>query len=272
MAKIAQQHVVRPRDLEILAALDRTQLTALQLLKLSRTFVEPIGSERMVRERLQALCDAGWVRWAQYATTSQGAAPKYYFLSPTGYAIIYGPDVAAPPKRSFARLPITLHRHSRALAEFVVHTVVAAHVGGIVLENYYRENSLRLAIDGESLTPDAAFELRTPDKRQWNFVVEVDCGTERVESALDADSWNRKIRLYDRLLDLNYPHRFRVLVVCTAGPDRLAHILRAANKLLRNPLRALLYGVSLDDYLAQPDPLRAACFRDHAERPVALVR
>jgi len=271
MAKSTVRHVVTPRDLEILTALDRTPLTALQLLELSRTFDHAFGSERMVRERLQALCAAGWARSAHYATAVQGAAPKYYFLTTVGYSLVHGPNAASAPKRSFVPLPVTRHRHSRALADFVVQMYVAAHAANILVENYYPENLLRLTVDGESLCPDGAFELRTTDGKQYNFVVELDCSTERVASTRDADSWQRKIRLYDRLQDLNHPNRFRVLVLCTGGRERLRHILATAATLFRNPQRALLYGVPLPEFLSQADSLRTKCFRDHLQRAVALV-
>jgi hypothetical protein len=137
MAKTASRHLVTPRDLEILAALDRTPLTALQLLKLSGMFAQPFGSERMVRERLQSLCAAGWARSAHYATADQGAAPKYYFLTLVGCSLVHGPNATSPPKRSFLPLPVTRHRHSRALADFVVQTYLATHAVDIGVANYY---------------------------------------------------------------------------------------------------------------------------------------
>src|SRR5437870_12163787 len=76
------------RDSEILAALDRTPLTARQILKLSRTFAVPFTDERRVRERLQLLCAARRVRQFVYATAGQGA-PAYYVLSPLGFKLLH---------------------------------------------------------------------------------------------------------------------------------------------------------------------------------------
>lgn len=258
-------------SLAILSACSSVMVTALQILKLSGTFEQPFGSERMVRERLQSLGAEGWVRSSYYAMAAQGAAPKYYFLTATGFAMLHGPDVLPVGKRSFAPLPVTRHRHSRALADFVVHTCVAAHASGARLANFYPENRLQLHVDGETFSPDGAFELHTPSGSQLNFVLEIDCGTERVISPHDVDSWQRKIRLYDRLQDLNHPHRFRVLVVCTGGRQRIDHILTAAKKLYRNAQRTLLCGVTLEAYLAQPDAVRVSVFSDHLQRRVALV-
>ena len=103
--------------------------------------------------------------------------------------------------------------------------------------------------------PDSVFELHTRDRQQFNFLVELDNGTERIRSDKDTESWQKKIRLYNVLQDRNYPDRFRVLVVCAGCPGRLRSILELAAKHATNPQRALLYGVHLDDYLREPDAL-----------------
>ncbi len=272
MAKTESRHLVTPRDLEILAALDRTPLTALQLLKLSGTFEQAFGSERMVRERLQSLCAAGWTRSAYYATAMQGAAPKYFFLTAVGYALVHGHQVEIPSRRSFAPLPVTRHRHSRALADFVVQLYVTAHAANFHVENYYPENVLRLSIDGESLCPDGAFELRTPDGEQYNFVVEIDCSTERVASTRDVDSWQRKIRLYDRLQDLNLPHRFRVLALCTGGRERLRHILAdGGNSFSQSPTGVVVWDAAARNFSRTPIRCAQRFLRITCMRAVALV-
>ena len=139
------------------------------------------------------------------------------------------------------------------------------------MKNFRQENSLRLQVGQEHVFPDCAFELCTPDTQQFNFLVELDNGTERVRSEKDIDSWQRKVRLYEQLQDQRYPYRFRVLVVTTRSRDRLEHILAVASEHARNPRRSLLYAVHLDDYLLQVDPLRGPCFRDHCGRFVALI-
>jgi hypothetical protein len=263
----------------VLSAIGRVPLTAPQLLKLSATFEQPFGSERMVRERLQALGAAGWVRWSRYATISGGAAPKYFFLSPRGYRLLHGPE-AVPPKRTCLPLPITRHRHTQALAEFLVHLTTAAHAQDIRLVNFYGENTLRLNVDGESLFPDSAFDLELPasaldpelpDSRQFHFLVEIDRSTERIWSPQDLDSWQRKVRLYDRLQDMNAPDRFRVLVVGTRSRQRVEHILGAAKELMRNPKRSLFYGITLAEFLATAYAATGPCFRDHFLQPVSLL-
>lgn len=258
------------RDLEILTALDRTPLTAGQLVKLSRTFARPFGSERMARERLAALCSAGWVQAARYATVGAGAGQNYYRLGRTGYQILYGGTAAAPTKRYFAPVSLARQHHTRCLAEVITHTLVAAHAAGIGFTDFYRENTLRLAVGQDCLYPDAAFQLVLPDGRTFNYLVELDNHTEQIRSTRDADSWQKKVRLYDDLQAAT-AQRFRLLVVTTRSGPRLKTILALAAATAANPQRTLLVGVPLATYLAAATPLDSPIFLDHHWRGVSLV-
>jgi hypothetical protein len=268
----SMKRCLTPRDVEILLALDRCPLTVQQLLKLSETFPEQaFGSPRSVQDRLQKLCQAGWVRRWRFATASRGGSPDYCKLTLLGYRLLYGPSAKPPTKRYFNEVALAHQHHTHSLSEFVVQTAVAAHRVGIEMKHFSRENTLRLQVGQENLFPDCAFELYTPDGQRFNFLVELDNGTERVRSDKDADSWQRKIRLYEQLQDQTFPHRFRVLVVTTRSGERLDHILAVATGHARNPRRSLFYAVYLDDYLCQADAIRNPCFRDHRRRPVALI-
>lgn len=269
MTSTAPLRLVTPRDIEILGALDLCPLTASQLLTLSRTFALPFTHERRVRERLFQLCSAGRVRRWQYATVGRGA-PNYYTLSRLGFRILHGEEAVPPTKRAFEPVAIAKQRHTQALADFIVHTLVAARRDGLSVADFTRENTLRLPVGEEALWPDSGFLLVEQGGQEYGFYVEVDGGTERIRSQKDIDSWERKLRLYDRLQDLT-PRRFRVLVVSIESQARVEHILRAAAALVRNPERSLFYGVSLPAYLAEPDPLRAACLQDHRGNQVSLV-
>ena len=188
------------RDTEILLALDRCPLTVEQVLKLSETFRQQrFTSPRSVQDRLKKLCDAGWVRRWPYATASRSGTPDYCKLTLLGYRLLYGANARAPTKRYFNEVALAHQHHTHSLSEFVVHTAVAAHRQGIAMKNFSRENTLRLQVAEENLFPDCAFELHTRDGQQFNFLVELDNGTERVRSDKDADSWQRKIRLYEQL-------------------------------------------------------------------------
>ena len=261
-----------PRDTEILAALDYCPLTVRQLLKVSQTFQEhPFKSTRSVQDRLQKLRHAGWVRRWTYATASRSGAPDYFKLTLLGYRLIHGASASPPAKRYFNEVGIAHQHHTLSLAEFIVHTIVATRCQGIEMKNFRHENSLRLQVGQENLFPDCAFELHTPDRQRFNFLVELDNGTERVRSEKDTDSWQRKVRLYEQFQDQTQPHRFRVLVVTTRSRDRINHILSVATEHARNPRRSLLYAIHMDDYLLQANPIGSPCFRDHRGQSVALI-
>lgn len=258
------------RDLELLTALDRTPLTAGQLLKLSGTFAHSFGSERMARERLAALCDAGWVQAARYATVGNGAGQNYYQLTRTGYRILYGEQAEPPTKRYFAPISLARQRHTRCLADFIVHTIVAAHAAGVTFTDFYRENTLRLTVGNDCLYPDCAFQLVLQNGQTFNYLVELDNHTEQIRSTKDSDSWQKKVRLYDDLQSAA-KSRFRVLVVTTRSGPRLRTILALAAATARNPQRSLLLGVPLTAYLAEPAAVQGSLFFDHHLRAVSLV-
>ncbi len=269
MASHTCRTLVTPRDLEILAALDRTPLTAAQLLKLSRTFARPFTTERRVRERLQVLSAADLVLQSQYATCSPGIL-SYYLLTKVGYRLLHSPDASPPTKRYFSPIGIANQYHTQGLADFIVHTAVCAHRAALRLKNFSRENTLRLEAGDQFLWPDCSFQLLRPDGIEFSFFVELDNSTERIRSQKELDSWQRKIGLYDEYQNTSRA-RFRVLIVATRSAERLGNILAAAAELVRNPHRSLFYGITLGDYLAQSEGVTSPCFKDHLDRSVALA-
>jgi hypothetical protein len=272
MANDSIQRHLTARDEEILLALDRCPLTVQQLLKLSRSFRgSPFASPRSVQDRLQKLREAGWVNKWVYATAGRCGAPDYYKPTLLGYRLLYGRDALPPTRRAFAEVGLAHQHHTHCLAECIVHTLVAAHRVRVRMANFSREHTLQFALGGEFLFPDCAFELHTPLGQQFDFLVELDNGTERIRSDKDAESWQRKIRLYEQLQDERRPRRFRVLVVATRSRFRLHHILALAAASAPNPHRSLFYGVVLQDYLAEPNALYHPCFLDHRLAKVPLV-
>ena len=260
------------RDTEILLALDLCPLTALQLLKLSETFQQQrYTNVRSVQDRLQKLRHADWVRCWPYAIATRGATPEYYKLTLLGYRLLYGQDAQPATKRYFNEVSIANHHHTRCLADFIVHTLVAAHRAGVHMKNFRGDHALSLQVGSESLIPDCAFELHTADGQQFNFLVELDNSTERIHSEKDVESWQRKIRLYEQFQDGNYPHRFRVLAVTTRSHLRLTHILAIARERAHNPLRLLVYAVHLDDFLADSNAILSHGFYNHHGCRVALL-
>lgn len=259
----AHRHLT-DRDVEILQVLDRCPLTVSQLLKLSATFAtQHFTSIRSVQDRLQKMRGVGWIRSWPYAVASRGSPPDYFKLTALGYRLLYGENAELPAKRHLSEVSVGNHHHTLRLSDFIVHTLVGAHRRCVRIVNFYRENSLRLCVDGQTLQPDSAFELHAPDGRQFNFIVELDNGTERIRSNKDTDSWQRKVRLYNTLQDRNYPNRFRVLVLTTRCVGRLQSILAVAAAHATNPQRSLFYAAHLDHYLQEPDALGSPCFQNH---------
>jgi hypothetical protein len=262
---------VTPRDLDLLRALDYGPLTARQLLKLSTTFPVPFTVERKLRMRLQRLGDSGQVRrWPLLAIAGRGAPSNAYSLTLEGYRLLHGLDAGRPSKRAFSPVGLAHQLHTHALGEFLVETVAAAKRCAITFGSFYRENAIRLAAGGEAVSPDASFQLDPQGAMPLSFFVELDTGSERLQSTKAVESWQRKIRVYEAVQDES-PLRFRVLIVCTGSRERLTRILDLSRTLARNPSRHLFVGIHLDDYMASANVLTEPCFVDHHGQGVSLV-
>lgn len=261
--------LVTPRDRDLFQALDRCPLTVRQLLALSPTFAYPFTTERRVQERLHRLCAAGRVRRWPYATAGRGAL-SYFTLTPLGFRLLHGHDTQAAGRGLFGPVGVARQAHTHALAEVIVHLFAAAARAGVTIEDFRRENTVRLCVGDESLYPDGAFALPSETGTQFQYFVEFDNRTETVWPGSALDSWGRKVRFYERYQDAQ-PQRFRVLAITSGGPARLGNMLRCAAAQARNPLRSLVYGASLQEFLATADPLRGSCFLDHRGRSVALL-
>jgi DNA-binding HxlR family transcriptional regulator len=257
------------RDLDILESLDGGPLTARQLLKLSRTFPAPFTDERRVRERLSALTAAGRVRRWLYATAGPGA-PAYYTLTRLGHRLLRGADALHPGRQAFQPVGVAQQFHTHALAEFFVHTVVAAHAAGIEVSGLSRDHALRLTTGSDTVIPDAMLRFRLATGGEFTYYVEIDCASERIRSPSTAVSWEHKIRLYEQLQDAS-ADRFRVLAVVARSPTRVGRILGVAATLAKNPRRGLVYGIALGEFMKAEEPLGTPIFRDHMDRAAALL-
>lgn len=262
--------LVTPRDKEILQALEHVPLTVGQLRAISQTFRQPFQTEQRVRERMQRLVQAGRVRQWPYATLGH-RAPNYYTLSPEGYRLLHGHEALLPRPGFFHAVAVSRQEHTRRLADFLVNTIVSAYQTGVALKDFKRENSLCLAAGDENLYPDSAFRLILPTGQEFSFLVELDRSTERVWSTLDADSWERKVLLYNLVQD-HSPRRFRVLVVTTGNAARLSHILDLAGERTTDPKRSLFCGITLSNYLAEAAPLTNPCLLNHRGEHVPLLK
>jgi len=256
----------KERDRDVLRLLDRTPATAASILKASQCFAEPFEDLRRVRERMQALAAGGWVRSSPLATISRRAA-SWYRLTPEGYRLLHGQDAVLPHKTFFMPMKPSRQEHALWLAEVIVHTMVAAERSLLSINDYRRENSVVLSLGSETLKPDGSMQLQTADGRQFNFFTELDNGTEPVRSPQQRQSLERKVRFYERLQDAvlatwkggerrKPAPRYRVLFF-TRSIQRQKHLLRTAQQIARHPDRRVCLGVSLAEYLSDPNPLRS---------------
>lgn len=253
------------RDLDLLTALDRTPLTADQLCRLSEAFETPFADPHNLRRRLRLLAKDGLIRSWPYAIVSSGRSPNYYKLTRDGYRLLYGVDVALPRRTVFEEISHGHHRHTLALAEVIVQLLVTGFRQGIALCHFARENSVRLSAGGFTQYPDCVFQLQTRDGNRYNFVVELDNGTERVRSTQDVESIERKLRGYDvhqAQFAADDPDRYLVIFVTTRSQDRLQRIMSLALGVMQNPQRTVFVAAGLKALLAE-DPFRVPLFVDH---------
>lgn len=262
--------ILTRRDLDTFRAISNTPLDARQLLEISVTFSQPFTHERLVRRRMQQLAHSAFVSCFQYATCTSGTL-NYYKIAPLGYQILHGMKAELPHRRTFGPVSMALQQHTRALADFIVRTHAAAHCGHATLVGFWRENELRLSRQGQMMQPDCAFRLQGSDGRIYNYLVEIDCGSEPVRSSKHRESLEQKIRFYDGYQD-GSTHRFRVLVLFTKSVSRLARFLETVSDTVTNQQRQTFYGATMADYLGARDPLCQPVFFDHHLRPRPLLR
>lgn len=263
--------VFTTRDTEILTALARVPLATEQLVKLSQTFHRPFRHDRLLRRRMAKLVESGLVCRATYtALAGRGGTPNYYLLTPMGHRLLVGPEIPPPSERFGKPIAVTRHFHSFALAEAIVHILIAAHRAGCKMIDYWRENTVRLSDGHGSIYPDASFQLVTPAGETYSYFLELDNATERLESRRYDETWERKIAIYEAMRD-RAKTRFRVLVVASKPGDRLLNILDLAGRHASNPHRTLFCGVRLAELLATRSALTEPVFKDHRGRSVAML-
>lgn len=252
------------RDFELLSSIDMLPLTTSQMLKLSSTFSEPFSDEHSLRRRLRQLGQSRLIACWPYATASNGRSPLYFKLTRDGYRFLHN-DEELPKRRYFEEISTGHHYHTQALSELVVHVLAKADQHGISLRQFARENSLRLEASGFTVFPDCAFRLLSPDGRAFNFVVELDNGTERIRSTKDVESIERKLRAYDlhqAKYDARHPGRYLVLFVTARSAERSQKILDLAASTMTNNERTVFLATDLAAVL-QCDPFASPVFRNH---------
>jgi hypothetical protein len=200
---------------------------------------------------------------------------NYYVYTPQGFRALVGDEEPLPSRFRFLPLSVSRIPHWHPLAEFLVHTFVAANHQGIPLEDFHQENTFLLQIGKECRYPDATFYLvRLEDGRRIRFFVEIDNASKPVRSLLPA-SWTHKITFYEAYHDhcrrTGQDDSFRVLTLSNGGPAREQHLERHAATLMVRKQRSIFYGMPLADYLGNDRPLTYPLFLDNIGRIIPLV-
>ena len=268
-----------PRDLAILRLLSWTPATTALLLRARCTFDgEPFADERRLRERLQTLARAGFLRYWSSAV-SGGGLQNYYKLTPSGFRCLHGVDAPEPPRAFFAEVSPSLFAHTFRLAEVIVQVLRATHARRITIEGFYRENALVFQAGDFQVQPDCFVRLLASGKA-FNLAFELDNSTASLDSHAP-NSIRQKLVTYDAYQEQvlhEWRHngkqwerpRFRV-VFLTPTPVRAQHILSLAGTLTQHPARRLIYAAPFDTFVTDSEPLTAPLFLDHSGQWQALI-
>jgi hypothetical protein len=172
---------ISPRDRSLLRLLSWTPATTTLLLRASTTFDgEPFVDERRLRERLQAMSEAGVVRSWSLAHAG-GGLQNYYKLTPLGFQLLSGAGVPLPSRAFFAEVAPSRLEHTFCLAETIVTTVRACHDRRVTIERFLRENDLVFTAGEDHVQPDGFFRL-TASRRSFNLAFEIDNSTASIDT------------------------------------------------------------------------------------------
>ena len=263
---------IGPRDLELMQALEVLVLTPAQLRRFSQTFAERFPDETTVRRRLRRLQSAGLVRSFPYAFSASGQSPSYWKLTQNGFRLLYDDDVALPKRRFFEAMTPGRHHHTQSLGELVIHLLVLAEKSDLRFQHLTGEGSVKIETTSFTLYPDFGFQLVSPSGKVFNFLIELDNGTERVRSKQAVESLERKIRGYDahqRQFEAFSAERYVVLFVTTRSDARVAHINNAIEAVTSNRQRRMFLTSNLAAVLAASS-LNESVFQD-LSGPASLV-
>jgi hypothetical protein len=263
--------VIGKRDAEVLSLLEMTPATAAHLQQASVTFAgEPFRDERRVRERLQALGEAGLVQVFP-AAVEGGGLRHYYRLTAAGYRMLH-PEAERPPGRSLvAEIAPSRLQHAMATADVIVHTLVACHAARVQILKYHGDGQLTLEIGEYRQQPDCHFQLGYGG-RVFNVLFEIDNATEPLDS-LREQSIRTKLLGYEAYQDWvlrgwreggrQAPRPAFRVVFLTRGANRANHMLWLARQCAGNPDRRLVYAATQDAYLGEPRAATEPLLNDH---------
>jgi hypothetical protein len=276
---MSQAVILGKRDVALLRLLDVTPATAAQIRKASITFDgESFRDERRVRERLQVLGDAGFVKsWP--AAVQGGGLMSYYRLTIEGHRAAFPDSTEAPPRTSLQEIAPSRYRHAMVTADAIVHTLTVCHERGVTVQRTIGDGRLTLQIGEHRQQPDFHVQLGHAG-RVFNIVFEVDNATEPIDSQRE-QSIRTKIVGYETYQDWvmrlwkdsgeqGIRPAFRV-VFLTTGIDRVNHMLWLARELARNRDRRLVYATTQDVFLGEPHAVTQPILNDHHGHWQALV-
>lgn len=271
--------ILSGRDQSLLRLLARTPATTSLILKASETFSgEPFSDDRRVRERLQTLAESGLIR-SFPATHGVGGPVHWYKLTAEGYRTVHGAETMLPHRSRFEAIPPSRFQHTQALAEIIVHSLVAAHRDRCTVPFFQGEGEARIDVASHTFCPDCFFQFGLAGK-QFNCYFEIDQSTESIDSNAE-QSIRTKLLNYETYQDSlvawwkgqgeRGPRPYFRTVFLTRSQERAYHILWLAQTCARNFDRHLVYAATQDDYLTEPRALQSPLFLDHRGRWQSLV-
>ena len=269
---MSQAVILSKRDMALLGLLEMTPATAVQIRTASVSFDEgPFRDERRVRERLLALCDAGFLQsWP--AAISGGGLMHYHRLTLNGFRVLHPDCSDSPPRTIVSRIAPSRFNHAMATADIIVHTLSVAHTARVRVAKFHGDGAIVLTAGEYRQQPDCHFQFEHSGK-VFNVLYEIDNATEPLDSPRES-SIRTKLLGYEAYQDWvlqawreSSPPRtqrpcFRV-VFLTRGSERASHILWLARQCARNPCRGLCYATTQEAYLSEAQAVTSPCINDH---------
>jgi hypothetical protein len=217
--------------------------------------------ERRVRERLQTLAEARFVR-AFPATQGVGGPVNWYKPTAEGFRCcsVHGAETPLPHRSRFEAIPPSRFQHTQALAEIIVHSLVAAHRDRCTVPYFQGDGEARINVASHTFYPDCFFQFALVGK-QFNAYFEIDQSTESIDSNTE-QTIRTKLLNYEAYQDSlvawwkgqqeRGPRPYFRAVFLTRSQERANHILWLAQSCARNADRHLVYAATQETFLAEP--------------------
>ena len=192
----------------------------------------PFASPHTLYRRLGKFLKAGLIRRHRMLWSGEYA----YYLTKAGAAILRAEENVWVPPRATRPVAVSLQRHEYSLARFWIKFLGDCrhlHIPVVVL---YRDGSLAITFDKQTLIPDGLAVLRIRGQHRA-FFLEMDCGTQTSGAGGQQNAvLRKKFDAYRQLTRCYRTHRelahldletMRIMVVCP-GEQRLANLHRVA--------------------------------------------